>query len=102
MRYVGPTPVDLFFAYDPFHAAAAAAVRVVPFAQSTIPVLSPEHLMVCKVVFNRARDWVDISAMLDLGTDVNTAEILRWVGRVAGDNDARFDRIADVLTRRPR
>src|SRR5207344_387269 len=43
------TPIDLFFAYDPFHDAAAAARRTVPFADASIPILSPEHLVVCKV-----------------------------------------------------
>jgi Nucleotidyl transferase AbiEii toxin, Type IV TA system len=98
----GTTPVDLFFAYDRFHDAAAGAVQEVPFADATIAILAPEHLVVCKVVFNRAKDWVDIDAMLDLGTDVDAAEVLRWVGRIAGDDDARFDQIADVLTRHPR
>lgn len=93
------TPLDLFFAYDRFHDAAATALRVVPFAASTIPILGPEHLVVCKVIFDRAKDWVDIDAMLDLGTHVEGAEVLRWVGRIAGDDDPRFDRIAAVLTR---
>lgn len=93
------TPLDLFFAYDPFHDAAAAAVRRVPFAETTIPILGPEHLVVCKVVFNRAKDWVDIDAMLDLGTALDAAEVLRWVGRIAGDDDPRYERIAAVLTR---
>lgn len=93
------TPVDLFFAYDPFHDAAASEVRIVPFADATIPILAPEHLIVCKVIFNRAKDWVDIDAMLELGTTVDAAEVLRWVGRIAGDDDSRFERVAAVLTR---
>ena len=94
------TPVDLFFAYDRFHDAAAVARRAVPFAETSIQILAPEHLVVCKVVFNRPRDWVDVDAML--GTDVvlDSAEILRWVGRIAGDDDPRYERIAAVLTRR--
>ena len=43
----GPTPIDLFFSYDRFHDAAAAASVEVPFADRTIRVLSPEHLAVC-------------------------------------------------------
>lgn len=93
------TPLDLFFAYDAFHDAAAAARRKVPFAARTIWILSPEHLAVCKVIFDRAKDWVDIDAMLALGTAVDTAEVLRWVGRIAGDEDRRYARIAAVLTR---
>jgi nucleotidyltransferase AbiEii toxin of type IV toxin-antitoxin system len=94
------TPVDLFFAYDAFHDAAGAARRTVPFGDRTIPVLAPEHLIVCKVVFNRPRDWVDIDAMLAAGTDVEPAEVLRWVARITGDEDQRYERIVAVLTRR--
>jgi hypothetical protein len=94
------TPIDLFFAYAEFHDAVGAARRVVPFAAGTIPVLGPEHLVVCKAVFNRPKDWVDIDAMLADGTPLDTAEVLRWVGRIAGDGDPRYDRVAAVLTRR--
>ena len=92
------TAVDLFFAYDPFHHAAAKATRAVPFADREIPILSPEHLVVCKVVFNRAKDWVDIDAMRALGASLDAAEVLRWVARIAGDEDTRYERIAALLT----
>jgi hypothetical protein len=75
-------------------------VRTVPFATTTIPILGPDHLVVCKVVFNRPKDWVDIDALLTAGTSVDAAEVLRWVGRIAGDTDERYERIAAVLTRR--
>jgi len=94
------TPVDLFFAYDAFHDAAKDAIRTVPFADSSIPILAAEHLIVCKVVFNRPKDWVDIDAVLGTGTALDVAEVLRWVGRVTGDEDPRYERIAAVLTRR--
>jgi hypothetical protein len=94
------TPIDLFFAYDAFHDAAAAASRVVPFADTTISILGPEHLIVCKAVFNRPKDWVDIDAIVEGGVALDVAEVLRWVGRIAGDTDPRYQRIAAVLTRR--
>jgi len=94
------TPIDLFFSYDAFHDAAARARRSVPFGDATIPILGPDHLIVCKVVFDRPKDWVDIGAMLDAGATVDTAEVLRWVGRIAGDDDPRYDRIAGVLSGR--
>jgi hypothetical protein len=93
-------PIDIFFAYDAFHGAAAKARHAVPFADATIPILAADHLVVCKVIYNRPRDWVDIEAMLVGGADVSAAEVLRWVARIAGDEDARFDRIAGVLTGR--
>ena len=73
------TPVDLFFSYDRFHDAAAKGVRVVPFADTTIPILAAEHLVVCKVIFDRPKDWVDIDAMRADATALDAAEILRWV-----------------------
>jgi hypothetical protein len=93
------TPIDLFFAYDAFHDAARRALRTVPFADGSIPILAAEHLVVCKVVFNRPKDWVDIDAMLAAGAHVDAAEVLRWVGRIAGDEDPRYERIAAVLMR---
>jgi len=70
----------------------------VPFADARIRVLSPEHLTVCKAVFDRSKDWVDIEAMVTLGTTIDVAEVLRWVGRIAGDTDPRYERVAAVLT----
>jgi hypothetical protein len=92
------TPLDLFFAYDRFHEAAADATIPVPFADTSIRVLSAEHLTVCKVLFDRPKDWVDIDAMLAMGTHIDAAEVLRWVGRIAGDDDPRFDRIGALLS----
>ncbi len=94
------TPIDLFFAYDPFHDAAAAGRHQVPFADTTIPILAAEHLIVCKAVFNRARDWVDIDAAVAAEASFDVAEVLRWVGRIAGDADPRYERTVAVLTRR--
>jgi hypothetical protein len=94
------TPIDLFFLYDAFHAAAGRARHRVPFANITIPILSAEHLVVCKVTFNRPKDWVDIEAVLAAGTEVSAAEVLRWVGRIAGDDDPRYNRVSALLTRR--
>jgi hypothetical protein len=94
------TPIDLFFSYDAFHDAAAAARHSVPFDDETIPILAAEHLAVCKAIFNRPKDWVDIDAMLATQPDLDVAEVLRWVARIAGDEDPRYDRIAAVLTRR--
>jgi hypothetical protein len=98
----GATPVDLFFAYDPFHFHAADRVRRVPFGSDTIPVLAPEDLLVCKVVFDRRKDWIDIEQMLLLtaGT-LDLDDVHRWVLAMVGAGDDRavhFDRtVHEVL-----
>jgi hypothetical protein len=91
-------PIDLFFGYDPFHDAAARGVRTVPFADTTIAILDASHLVVCKVVFDRPRDWVDIDAMLDGDAPIDVVEVMRWVGRIAGDEDPRYARILSLMT----
>lgn len=92
------TPIDLFFSYDPFHDAAQRDVRRVPFAGDAIPILAAEHLVVCKVVFDRPRDWVDIEAILEAGTRMRADEVIRWVQRIVGDEDRRYERIVALLT----
>jgi hypothetical protein len=59
------TPIDLFFAADPFHDDVAKRCRSVPFEGRRINVLSPEDLAVFKVLFDRTRDWADIEAMVE-------------------------------------
>lgn len=64
------TPIDLFLSYDRFHEAAEGAAVEVPFGDEQIRVLSAEHLTVCKVIYDRPKDWVDIEAMITLGTAI--------------------------------
>ncbi len=89
----GLTPVDLFFAYDVFHYHAAQRIRRVPFGSETIPVLAPEDLLVCKVAFNRRKDWIDIEQMLLLtaGT-LDLDDVRRWIVAIVGANDERCRR----------
>jgi hypothetical protein len=54
---------------------------------------------VCKAVFNRPKDWVDIDAILVADVDLGVAEVLRRVGRIVVDDDPRYNRITAVLAR---
>lgn len=92
------TPVDLFFAYDPLHEAMRRATRREPFADTTIPVLCPEHLVVCKAVFNRPKDWLDIEQVVVAVGDLDVAEALSWLDRIVGPDDPRRERFADITT----
>jgi hypothetical protein len=95
----GRNPVDLFFAYDDVHDAMRDRARVVPFGDTRIPILAPEHLMVAKVVFNRAKDWLDIEQMLVATPSLDVAEIDRWLDHLVGPDDERATRF-DALRRR--
>jgi len=92
------TPIDLFFAYDPFHTACRKRVRRVPFGETTIPILSPEHLVVCKVAFDRRKDWLDIEQIaFGLAETLDGTEILDWVRRIVGPQDRRVRRVERLL-----
>jgi hypothetical protein len=97
-------PIDLFFAYDAFHDHAATRVRTVPFADIMIPILAPEDLLICKVVFDRRKDWIDIDQILALTAgDLDIDDVRRWVTRIVGADDARLAKlnaaIAEILDR---
>lgn len=96
----GRTPLDLFYAYDEIHDAMARQARRVPFADGEIPILSPEHLLVCKAAFDRARDWIDIEQMLTSLEHLDVAQVERDLARLTGDEDertVRFSELADDL-----
>ncbi len=92
----GANPVDLFFAYDPIHEEMRKKSRRLPFADETLPFLSPEHLAVCKAMFDRPKDWIDIEQMLIASDDMDTDEVERWLRQMVGDEDLRLERLSQL------
>jgi hypothetical protein len=89
-------PIDLFFSYDLFHEEMRRRARRVPFAETTIPILAPEHLAVCKAMFNRAKDWLDIEQILVATSPLDTAAIEDWLRRMVGADDPRIARLQEI------
>lgn len=92
----GRTPIDLFMANVEFHEEMANQTRKQPFAESTIRVLSPEHLMVCKALFDRPKDWIDIEQVVLTMPELKTEEVLAWLCVLAGKRDDRTKRFAKL------
>jgi hypothetical protein len=92
----GRTPIDLFFAYDDIHEAMRRQARTVPFGEERLPILSPEHLLVCKALFDRPKDWLDIEQMLVCTEDLDIGEIRSWLDRAAGARDHRRQRFQEL------
>lgn len=90
--------LDLFFATLDLHREMAASSHEVEFGPARIPILSPEHLIVCKAIFDRPKDWVDIEEIAAWGTDVNRAAVLGWIGEMLGSDSAQYQRLGEVLT----
>ena len=80
-------PVHLFFDEDALHEAMPAAVRDIPFAGTTIPIVSPEHLVIRKAILDRPKDWPDIEAILAADTPLDLGEVRRWLRRLAGEGN---------------
>jgi hypothetical protein len=87
------TPVDVFFATDPFHHAVSERCRSVPFAGHTVSVLSADDLAVFKALFDRPRDWVDIDEMAACGT-LDRSVAAAALAVLVGDHDPRVARLA--------
>jgi hypothetical protein len=89
--------LDVFFATMDFHLEMAELARVVRFGPVDIPILAPEHLIVCKAIFDRTKDWLDIEEILRWGTEVDPVRTLYWVGEILGPEAAQYARLARLL-----
>ena len=88
------TPIDIFFAADPFHVDVGARCRVVPFEGRRIRVLSSEDLAVFKALFDRTKDWADIEAMIEsnaIDLQLAAARLEMLLG-----NDPRVERLRNL------
>jgi len=97
----GHTPIDLFFSYDPLHESCVNRIRSVPFGEgTTISILSAEDLAIFKAVFDRPKDWSDLTEMLySLGADFDEGYALGWLRRILAKDDARLARFENALRR---
>jgi hypothetical protein len=89
--------LDLFFATLDLHRDMATHSREVSFGPVLIPILSPEHLIVCKAIFDRPKDWVDIEEIVAWGTDVESVAILRWIDELLGTDSVQHERLIGLL-----
>jgi hypothetical protein len=91
------TPIDVFFAADPFHFDVAGRCRAVPFEGRRIKVLSAEDLAVFKALFDRTRDWADIEAMVESNA-IDLQLAAERLGGLLGD-DPRVARLRTLTVR---
>ena len=91
------TPIDVFFAADPFHFDVAGRCRSVPFEGHRIKVLSAEDLAVFKALFDRTKDWADIEAMIES----NAVDLELVADRLTGllGDDPRVARVRTLAVR---
>jgi hypothetical protein len=92
--------LDTFFATLDLHDDMAKCAHEVAFGPVHIPILSPEHLIICKAIFDRPKDWVDIEEIVSWGTEVDNVIVLRWVDELLGADSAQHERLLDMFAPR--
>jgi len=97
----GGSYLDVFFATFALHAEMAELARLVRFGPVEIPILSPEHLIICKAVFDRPKDWLDMEEMIRWGTVIDAPRVLGWVADILGPDASQYGRLAALLEPAP-
>jgi hypothetical protein len=92
--------LDVFFATMDLHLEMAELAHVVRFGPVDIPILAPEHLVACKAIFDRPKDWLDIEEILRWGTEIDADRTLHWVGEILGPEAGQYARLAGLLGQR--
>ncbi|MBJ7348261.1 MAG: nucleotidyl transferase AbiEii/AbiGii toxin family protein [Thermoleophilaceae bacterium] len=94
----GNTKIDIFFSSMEFHDSMLERAIQVEFYGSPIPVLSGEDLIVCKVAFDRAKDWLDIENMCTvMGKRLNVKYLMHWIDDFFPADDPRPLHLAEVM-----
>jgi hypothetical protein len=93
--------LHLFFATVDLHQEMARRARTVPFGPMQIPILAPEHLAVCKAIFNRPQDWLDIEEMVAWGTEIDARETIGVVSEFLGSRAEPVARLTSLLAAVP-
>ena len=89
--------LDVFFATLHLHHQMAERARLVRFGRVQIPILAPEDLIICKAVYDRPKDWLDIDEIVGWGTPIDAALALGWVADIVGPDSAQYARLAAAL-----
>lgn len=76
------TPVHFFFSCDRLHEVMEKQVREVPLGDGTIPLVSPEHLVIRKTLLGRPKDQRDIERLTAF-VELDWEEIENWVRRLS-------------------
>ena len=83
--------IDVFVPSVPFYAEARRRRQRVRLAGRDTWVLSPETLIVFKMLFFRPKDVADVGRVLEIqGTQLDTAFVRHWLVDMLGANDERI------------
>ncbi len=89
--------VDFIFSYEGYERAAIARAQTVRLGGVDVQFVSPEDLIILKVVAGRPRDLEDVQGVLVQHPSLDTAHVRHWLGLFEEAIEAplleRFDRV---------
>jgi len=99
----GSYRVDVFVPSVPFYDEALGRRARVTLADRETWVLSPESLVVFKMLFFRPKDLVDISRLLEVHRPaLDVLFVRRWLVDMVGSSDVRVTKWDELTRRSPR
>lgn len=92
---------DISLGMLPFEQEAIARAQSIKVSGITIPLPTPEDLIIMKAVANRARDVADIEALLDAHPKLDLRRIRRWLREFSSalDRPAILSTFENILAR---
>lgn len=94
----GMTRVDVFVPSVPLYDAARTRIRAAPLEGRPAWFLSPEDLIVFKMLFFRTKDILDIERLVAFaGADLDRGYVRRWLLDLVGEDDDRVGRWERIL-----
>lgn len=75
--------IDISLAALPFEEESFARLKRVKIGRLSIPLPTPEDLMIMKAVAHRPKDLIDIEAIIDCHKKIDYARVKKWVKEFA-------------------
>lgn len=75
--------IDISLGSLPFEVEAVSRAKRVRVAGVTVPLATPEDLIVMKAIAHRDRDLIDIQGLLDVHPKLDWERVRRWVSEFA-------------------
>ncbi len=92
--------IDVFISFHPYHYQVKKRVRKVPLKNASIPILSPEDLIIFKVLFDRPKDRLDIENLAAAQIGLLDINYLRhWARELLPPEDSRLNRLEGILSK---
>jgi hypothetical protein len=96
--------VDISIGGTPFEREVVARASRKRIGNSSVPVATPEDLVIYKAVAQRPQDLIDIATIVEFHPDLDVKRVQAWIDQFAEILDAPeiFEKVAPLLANRPR